>query len=127
MTINLKDYHKKPEKFNKNVNKVMKIDKMRERSAFDVFGDTAKDPDKLVLVMMEGDVHVNLNMAKGIQLDEDTGEFEINDMTAYRRAMNNDQSKWRRFVKKYGVPEVGMKVNLMLNDNLYYEILFEDD
>ena len=127
MSINAKEYHKKPDKFNKNVNKVMKIEKMRERTAFDVYGDTAKDPDKAVLVMIEGDVHVNLNMAKGIMLCEDEGEFLIEDMTAYRRAMNNDQSKWRRFVKKYGVPEIGMKVNLMLNDNLYYEILYEDD
>jgi len=127
MSINAKEYHKDPNKFNKNINKVMAIERMTQRTAAEVYGDSAKDPDKLVLIMLDKDISVNLNMAKGITLDEGMEEFIITDITAYRRTMNNDQSKWRRFIKKYGVPEIGMMVNLMLNDSLYYEVLFEDD
>jgi len=127
MTIKATDYHDDPDSFNKRTNKVMKIEKMRERTAFDVYGETAKDPDRLILILIEGETHVNLNMAKGAYLNETTNEVMITDMVSYRRAMNNDQSKWRRFVKRYGVPKIGTKVNLMLNDNLYYEVLFEDD
>lgn len=124
MSIRLEDYNKKPESYTQHVNRNMVIEAMVVKTAREVFGESAKNPDKNVLVMMdEHGVSVNLSLAKGLSYSLDDDEFMVDDVMAYERAINNSLSKWAAFVSKYGIPRIGLEIKLVLNDNLYYEIM----
>ena len=127
MTINATDYENNKEKYNESVNKKMKIEVMRQRSAGNVYGSSAHNPDKSVLCMSEGDLCINLNMAMGCFYNESGDVFEIDDLDAYRRSMNNAQSRWRQFVERYGIPKVGTTIELRLNKDLFYDIVLFGD
>ena len=127
MTINASDYEKDKTKYNESVNKSMKIERMKQSPAGEVYKSSAYDPDKLVLMMNEGELWITLNIARGCFYNESEDIFEIDDLDAYRRSMNNAQSKWRQFVERYGLPHVGMTINLRLNKDLFYDIVLFGD
>jgi len=121
--IDLQAYIDAPEKYLDTEAASLIIDAMEVKAAGIVYGDSAKKPDASVLVMSDAFVSVNLNMPKGLKYSVEKDTFVVEDVIAYQRSTNSDLSNWNKFIAKNGIPKKGLEIEVVLNDNLFYDII----
>ena len=86
------------------------------RLAGEIFGEKARNPERQhVELGLKSGITVSMSMPKGIIWDGE--HFDIEDVFAARRSLQNKLSKFAAFMRKYGkTPRVGMQVGTVADE-----------
>jgi hypothetical protein len=99
------------------------IQRISITSARDIFGESARNPDKgMVVLELDSGVKVNLPLPQGLEW---TGkDWQITDRLKLARSLKNPSSKFAAFLRAYGsLPRPGMKVKTTLNERGFLRLV----
>jgi hypothetical protein len=97
------------------------------KKAEEVFGEEAISPERIIAVLSvitdasDEPVRANLPVPKGLVYDTTKDEWRITDKLAYVRSIRNPASKFSAFLRKYGVPHKGIRVQVRMNEQGFFE------
>lgn len=90
--------------------------------AKDVFGVQAIRPEREML-MIELDIGYEVVIPLPQGLGYEDGEYIIKDTLKVRRSLMNENSKFRKFVRRYeSAPKIGMKVVVCLDNKGFVRV-----
>jgi hypothetical protein len=92
-------------------------------AARDVFGETARNPDKKMVVLeLDSGVRVHLPLPQGLEWNGK--DWAITDKLKLARSLKNPASKFAAFLRAYGqLPRPGMKVKTTLNEQGFIRLV----
>ena len=98
-----------------------KLDTFVIDSSKNLFGEFARYPDNQIL-QMKFDNGATLNTsAKGLLVKGK--ELLVQDEGAFFRSVNNERSNLGKFIRKYGIPKIGIQVQTSLDERGFFKIV----